>query len=449
MRCDWRKVKLKEIINLKTGKLDSNAAIENGAFPFFTCSPATLKIDSYAFDEEAVLLAGNNANGVFPVKYYKGKFNAYQRTYVITALSSSVVDMRWLYFQIKFVVQKLQQLSIGSATKFLTKKILDAFEVQLPPIEEQNWIANHLWNIERKISLNTQMNQTLEQMAQALFKSWFVDFDPVIDNALEAGNPIPEPLAERAASRQKMWATESETVSARLSAETRRLFPDRFEEDEVLGWVPERWRSSRLSNISSVLRRGISPKYTEVGGVRVINQKCIRHHEVDFTLCRRNDPSAKKVDGRFLEVGDLLINSTGTGTLGRVAMIEQLAEPTVIDSHVTVVRVDPEVYPKHVFAQQMIFLEPHVTALGEGSTGQTELSRKLISNIAIVMPEFKCLEQLEARIRVFSLARSRNRNQVDVLTQLRDTLLPKLLSGELQLPEAEGVVDTVQETEFA
>lgn len=346
--------------------------------------------------------------------------------------------------------QVLKEKTIHGATvERISLRELPDFPVWIPPLAEQKKVVEVLQSLYSKIHLNTQINQTLEQMAQALFKSWFVDFDPVIDNALDAGNPIPEPLAERAARRQTMWAAGSGKAPARLPAETRRLFPDRFEEDEVLGWVPKGWKAARLSDITTELRRGISPKYVEEGGVQVINQKCIRNHEVNFSLCRRNDSGVKKVDGRLLELGDLLVNSTGTGTLGRVAMIEQLPEPTVVDSHVTIIRTDPSVYPKHVFAQQMIFIEPYVTALGEGSTGQTELSRKMVSDIQIVMPTFDCLEQLEVKISAFSQFRSQNRNQVEVLTQLRDTLLPKLLSGELQLPEAEAAVDTALETEFA
>jgi type I restriction enzyme, S subunit len=103
MSCDWPIVKLSEIVNFKTGRLDSNQADDGGSYPFFTCSPATLAINTYAFDDEVVLLAGNNANGVFTVKYYEGKFNAYQRTYVITPIDSTKVSVRWLYFRIKQV----------------------------------------------------------------------------------------------------------------------------------------------------------------------------------------------------------------------------------------------------------------------------------------------------------------------------------------------------------
>jgi len=85
MSSDWPIVSLKEIVDFKTGRLDSNQAEEGGRYPFFTCSPTTFQINKFAFDTEAVLLAGNNAAGVFSVKYYKGKFNAYQRTYIISA----------------------------------------------------------------------------------------------------------------------------------------------------------------------------------------------------------------------------------------------------------------------------------------------------------------------------------------------------------------------------
>ena len=89
---NWAKTELGEIVELATGKLDANAAKENGEFPFFTCAREALRIDQYAFDQEAVLLAGN---GDFNIKHYVGKFNAYQRTYVLRPL---IVDGRFLYW---------------------------------------------------------------------------------------------------------------------------------------------------------------------------------------------------------------------------------------------------------------------------------------------------------------------------------------------------------------
>ncbi|QNU23176.1 restriction endonuclease subunit S [Geobacillus thermoleovorans] len=148
---------------------------------FFTCSPTTLRIDRYSFDTEAVLLAGNNANGIYAVKYYKGKFDAYQRTYVITPKDWETVDLRYMYYQIKLIGETLTQQSLGTATKFLTLSLLNSIKINLPPISIQRKIATILGSIDDKIELNLKMNQTLEEMAMTLYKHWFVDFGPFQD----------------------------------------------------------------------------------------------------------------------------------------------------------------------------------------------------------------------------------------------------------------------------
>src|SRR5712692_2130742 len=90
--------RLRDLVSFRTGKLDSNAAKPDGEYPFFTCSQQTLRTDTYSFDTECVLLAGNNANGIYPLKYYNGKFDAYQRTYVITSRDSNILTTRFLYY---------------------------------------------------------------------------------------------------------------------------------------------------------------------------------------------------------------------------------------------------------------------------------------------------------------------------------------------------------------
>ena len=124
-----------EVFNTTTGRLDSNASVENGKYPFFTCSKDILKIDSYAFDQKALLLAGNNAAGKYDVKYYSGKFNAYQRTYVLGLKDN------WSYqlfkYQLEDKLTYLQQQSLGGLTKYLTMKILEQIDFIVPPIEKQ------------------------------------------------------------------------------------------------------------------------------------------------------------------------------------------------------------------------------------------------------------------------------------------------------------------------
>lgn len=128
-------LKWNDVFNVTTGKLDSNAAVENGAYPFFTCSKEALRIDKFAFDQEALLLAGNNAAGKYDVKYYNGKFNAYQRTYVLG------LKEEWSYqlfrYQLEDKLVYLQQQSLGGLTKYLTMKILGELDFIIPPMEKQ------------------------------------------------------------------------------------------------------------------------------------------------------------------------------------------------------------------------------------------------------------------------------------------------------------------------
>ena len=123
-----------------TGKLDSNAMVEDGQYPFFTCAKEIFKIDTYAFDCEALLLAGNNAAGIYDVKYYKGKFNAYQRTYVLRLTNS-----RWSYQLFKKQLEDkllyLQTKSKGTNTRYLTMGILKELQFLVPPIILQNEFA--------------------------------------------------------------------------------------------------------------------------------------------------------------------------------------------------------------------------------------------------------------------------------------------------------------------
>jgi type I restriction enzyme S subunit len=169
--------KLSEIAKFKTGKLNSNAAEMNGRYPFFTCAPEPLKIDTYAFDTKAIILAGNNAEGNFHIQYFEGKFNAYQRTYIIETIDNSIVDIRYLYYALKMCLQHFKLISQGTATKFLTAKILSAFELPIPTIEEQQKIAFLLSGLDEKVKTNERINNNLEQQTQAIFKSWFVDFE--------------------------------------------------------------------------------------------------------------------------------------------------------------------------------------------------------------------------------------------------------------------------------
>ncbi len=141
------------------------------------------------------------------------------------------------------------------------------------------------------------------------------------------------------------------------------------------------WRVNKLEEVCSLISRGISPKYVNEGGIRVVNQRCVRGHRVDWSVSRRHDETIKSVpESRFIQYGDGLINSTGTGTLGRVAQIlEVVEEPTTVDSHVTIVRPRSGLFCPEFFGYMLIDIEEQLKESGEGCGGQTELARTTVA----------------------------------------------------------------------
>ncbi len=168
-------IEIKKICSINTGKLDSNAAKNNGKYPFFTCAPQPLKIDTYAFDDNVILIAGNNAGGKFHINRFNGKFNAYQRTYILTTNEDNDID--YIFYNLKILLQNLKKSSQGSQTKFLTKTILENIKIKKLQKLEQKKIARVLSVIDEKIEINKKINEKLEAMARDLYEYYFVQFD--------------------------------------------------------------------------------------------------------------------------------------------------------------------------------------------------------------------------------------------------------------------------------
>ncbi|MBR6681029.1 MAG: restriction endonuclease subunit S [Clostridia bacterium] len=171
-------IKLKDCANIKTGKLNSNAAVIGGIYPFFTCDPETSQIDYFSFDEEAILLAGNNASGKFTIKYYVGKFNAYQRTYIINS-STDTLKTKYLYYFLSTKLPQFTTLSSGSATKFLTKALLDNCDIEVPSLDEQSHIVDILGSIDDKIENLEEINSKLQNYCIAKYRLLFSDVEHI------------------------------------------------------------------------------------------------------------------------------------------------------------------------------------------------------------------------------------------------------------------------------
>ena len=173
---DAEKRSLGDLVNIRTGKLNANAATEGGQYPFFTCSRDIYQIDHYAFDCEAILLAGNNAVGDFNVKHYRGKFNAYQRTYVITVNQNSEILYRYLYFQLLKSLKEFKSKSVGAGTRFLKLDMIKDLQISLPSLDEQEKIIAVLDELreavqeleaiyQRKLAALNELKQSILQKA--------------------------------------------------------------------------------------------------------------------------------------------------------------------------------------------------------------------------------------------------------------------------------------------
>ncbi len=438
MSAEWPVVTLGETVSFKTGKLDSNAASERGVYPFFTCSPTTLAIDEYAFDTEAVLLAGNNANGVFAVKYYKGKFNAYQRTYVITPLSGVEVDLKWLYFRIKHVTSELQQMSVGSATKFLTKKILDAFKIVLPPMSVQRKQSKILWDIQDKIDCNSQINQTLEQMAQAIFKSWFVDFEPVKAKiaALEAGGSEEEAVS---AAMQVISGKDAEQLATMQAGQpeeyaelraTAELFPSAMQDSE-LGEMPEGWALRSLTHFGTVVCGKTPPKsQKEFFGGDIPFIKIPDMHGGAFNTKYSeylSDAGGNSQSKKFIPTGSICVSCIAT--VGKVLLTHRKSQTNQqINS----------IIPKSQFLReylyfQMIEKNKLLHDLASGGSATLNLNTGNFSKIELLMPDEVILARYSGVVSSLFNEILQNCMANETLTEIRDSLLPKLLSGEISV----------------
>jgi type I restriction enzyme S subunit len=326
------------------------------------------------------------------------------------------LDRDFLYYYLSSPIgqDKLQSIITGSAQPKFNKTALRGLSIRLPSFNYQRQTVELVKALDDRITLLRETNATLETIAQALFKSWFVDFDPV---RAKLEGRAPEGMDEA----------------------TARLFPDSFEESE-LGLVPSGWRAGTVGEHTSYLNRGISPKYIEDGGIVVINQKCIRDFSLDMSKARRHDPAQRKVDGRELLKGDILVNSTGVGTLGRVAQVLMLKNPAIVDSHVTVMRAGASLTWNYL-GLLIMRRQSEIEGMGEGSTGQTELSRGKLSAFKLLVPSAAVLKEFDEVALPLRERFSANQTQAQTLAALRDTLLPRLISGQLRLPEAQAAFD--------
>ena len=304
---------------------------------------------------------------------------------------------------------RLSAFSTMSTRASLNNGMIGSLKIILPPFPEQKRIARILGSLDDKIELNRQMNATLEGMAQALFKSWFVDFDPVIDNALAAGNPIPEAFAARAETRRKALA------DGTANRDVAKQFPAAFQFTEEMGWIPEGWEMAKLSELLEV-KYGKAHKNLSEGHIPVYGSGGLMRH----------------ADKSLYEGESVLIPRKGT--LSNILYLNE--EFWTVDTMFYTI-------PKIKFTPKYIFY--HLKALDFESmnvgSAVPSMTTKVLNELLILMPEKMMLQNFDVILNSYFLKIRANNTQSKTLSNLRDTLLPKLISGEIRIPEAEKLTE--------
>lgn len=349
---------------------------KQGNFRYYGAQGVIDHIDDFIFDGTYLLIAEDGENLKSKkqniAQVVEGQFWVNNHAHIVQG--NELCNTRYLCYLLNSM--DLSGYVTGSAQPKLSQANLNAVTLFLPPITVQERIVECLYLFDKKIAVNQKINDNLQQQAAAIFRSWFVDYVP------------------------------------------------------FGGTVPDEWKNVTLEDITTLVSRGITPKYADDTGQIVINQKCIRDHMIDLSFARSHRP--KVINNKWLQFGDLLINSTGDGTLGRAAQVWFQPHNLTVDSHVTIVR---------PAAENMIFYiglwgtqhEKEIESLHTGSTGQTELPRDRVKAIELLLPDKETLERFNALIAPMAAAIVSNQEENNRLASIRDALLPKLMSGKIDV----------------
>ncbi len=333
--------------------------------------------------------------------------------------------------QTEFTKHFLDSRANTTVQKTLNLADVKKIPIPIPPNNIREFIETNVTSLDKKIQLNRQTNETLKKMAQALFKSWFVDFDPVIDNALAAGNTIPDELQDRAERRQQQRAKPDHQP---LPDAIRQLFPSEFELTEELGWVPMGWSVSSVGNVIENVGGG-TPKTKEdaywVGGIHAfctpkdmsnMTSKILLNTERHLTKA-----GVLKISSGILPVGTVLMSSRAP--IGYLAITDI---PVSINQGIIALKQNEKYSSEYLLCWAESNLE-EVVSRANGSTF-LEISKKNFRDIPFLEPEGNVLPAFANLAHSYFERIASLQRQVDQLTKLRDTLLPKLISGELRLP---------------
>ena len=360
------KVKLGELTKIRTGKLDANASSPDGEYPFFTCSKEPLKISSYSYDCECVLVAGN---GDLNVKYYNGKVDAYQRTYIIEDNSNGRLYLPYLYYFMNGYVEELRKLSIGGVIKYIKLRNLTDALIELPDIETQKYIVSILSKIKELIDSRYQELKILENLIKARFVEMF-------------GDPIEN---------------------------------------------PKNWKITTVGDIVTEVRYGTSKPAVEGGQypyLRMNNLTADGH--LDLHDLKYIDISDEEIEKCVVRTGDVLFNRTNSIDLvGKTALFD-LPEEMVIAGYIIRVRLKKNMLPE-VFSEYMNLkaLKDILRSMAKGAVNQANINAQELQSIKIYLPDIELQKQFVTIKTQIDKSKATVQKALDETQLLFDSLMQK------------------------
>jgi type I restriction enzyme S subunit len=421
---DFPTVDLGDVLTVKYGK--DHKKLAEGNIPCYGTGGIMRYVEEYLSEDESILLPRKGSlNNI----YYVDK-----PFWTVDTLFWSIVNKekalpKYLFYVLSKI--DLASLNVGSAVPSLTVPVLNDLKVNLPPLPEQKAIAHILGKLDDKIELNRQMNQTLEAMAQALFKSWFVDFNPVLDNTLAVGNPIPEALQAKAEKRKAV--TDNKKLLA-TNPELAAQFPSAFVFNETLDkWIPEGWEVKTAGEVATVVGGGTPStkieEYYSDNGIPWLSPKDLSGYEWKYISKGAKDITElglQKSSAKMMPAGTVVFSSRAP--IGYVAIAENdLCTNQGFKSLIP----DKGVPGEYLFQ----FLKANTDMIDSVASGSTfkEVSGSAIKGLNVVVPHKDILNSFSSILEAGNKKSLINQNETETLAQLRDTLLPQLISGKVRV----------------
>ena len=434
MVSEWKETTLGEVVNFRRGHDLPRSKMVEGDVPVIGSNGAIGSHNESTTSAPCITIGRSGNVG----KPHLSNVDSWAHNTTLYIDDYKGNDSFFVYHFLKTL--ELENFRGGSAVPTLNRNHIHPIEVTLPPLPEQKAIAHILGTLDDKIELNRRMNATLEGMAQALFKSWFVDFDPVIDNALAAGNPIPDELAPRAEVRRQALA------NGTANREAAKPFPAAFQETEELGLIPEGWDVEPLGEHLNVLETGRRPKggvskyksgVPSVGAESIFGIGQFNFGKLKFVP----EEFFEKMNSGKVESYDVLLYKDGgkpgefkprSGMYGEGFPFESFG----INEHVFRMRSSSlgQAFLYYQVSSERVF---HHFAVRGGKAAIPGINQKEVNSVDFLIPGEEVRELFNDFSQPIFEKILKAANHSRMLTKLRDTLLPKLISGELRISETE------------